>query len=85
MNMTKRLLSPQARQAAIDSRRRLAAINPSTGTPQIFVVRLEGAQPFGWEIRKFGSFVLSRSETGFGTQVLARMDGEGALAALISV
>ncbi len=76
----KRFLSPQARQASIKTRR--LAAKPPTGTPQIFVVRHAGAQPFGWEIRKFGSFVLSQSETGFATQLLAQKAGENALASL---
>lgn len=79
----KRFLLPQARQAAIEARRRLAAKHP-TGSPQIFVVRLTGSQPFGWEIRKFGSFVVSRSDTGFATQSLAQKAGEEALVALVS-
>ncbi len=73
----KRFLSPQARQASIKTRR--LAAKPPTGTPQIFVVRLSDAQ-FGWEIRKFGNFVLDRSQTSFGTQLLAQKAGEKALA-----
>ena len=45
----KRFLSPQAKQAAIEARRRLA-----------------GAQPFGWEIRKFGSFVSAAAKRASG-------------------
>ena len=76
----KRFLSPQAKRAAIEARRRFAEQNPP-GAPQVFVVRVEDAQ-CGWEIRKFGSLVLNRSETGFATQLLARTAGEKALAAL---
>ena len=79
----KRFLSPQAKRAAIEARRRLAEQSPP-GAPQVFVVRLAGTQPFGWEIRKFGSIILSRSETGFGTQAIARTAGEEALTALTS-
>ena len=63
--------------------RRLAEKHP-TGSPRIFVVRLEGENSFGWEIRKYGSFVLSRSEMGFGTQLLAQTAGETALVALMT-
>ncbi len=80
-NPKKRFLSPQARQAAIQTRQ-LNAKQP-TGTPAIFVVRLADTQ-FGWEIRKFGNFVLDRSQSSFGTQLLAHKAGEKALAALIS-
>ena len=83
-NPRKRFLSPQAKQAAIEARRRLAEQN-TPGAPQIFVVRLKGAQSFGWEIRKFGSLVLNRSETGFATQLLARTAGEQALAVFVSL
>ena len=80
----KRFFSPQNRQAAIEARRHLAAKHP-TGSPQIFVVRIVGpTQPFGWEIRKFGSIVLSRIETGFGTQLLAQTAGDEALATFTS-
>ena len=80
----KRFLSPQARQAAIEARRRLAAAKSPTGSPQMFVVRFAGPQAFGWEIRRFGGFVLSRSETGFRTLLLAQTAGEQALAFLVS-
>ena len=55
------------------------------GTPTIFVVRLAGPnQPFGWEIRKFGSFLVSKSDKGFRTQSEAQTEGEKALVTLIS-
>ena len=76
--------SPEARQAAFDTRQRLAAAKSPAGSPQMFVVRFAGPQPFGWEIRKFGSFVLSRSETGFRTVLLAQTAGEQALAVLVT-
>ena len=77
----KRFLSPQARRAAVEVRRRLAAQNPR-GAPQVFVVRLDDPKRFGWEIRKFGGLVLTRSETGFGTQLLALEAGKRALTEL---
>ena len=73
----KRVFSPEAKQAAIETRRRNLAKNPPSKL-QVFVVRLADAQ-FGWEIRKFGSLVLDRSETGFGTQLLALEAGKWAL------
>ena len=51
----------------------------------IFVVRMVGpTQHFGWEIRKFGGIVVSRSKKDFPTQLEARDAGEKALTALTS-
>ena len=72
--------TPQGKQASIDGRRRREAALPATDALGVFVVRLAGPKPFGWEIRKYGGIVLSRSDTGFGTQVLAHAAGEKALA-----
>ena len=55
------------------------------GALEVFVVRIVGpTQPFGWEIRKFGSFILNRSEIGFPTQLEAKTAGEKALVGLTS-
>ena len=75
----RRFLSPQARRAAVEARRRLVAQNP-LGALQIFIVRSADPNRFGWEIRKFGGLVLNRSEAGFGTQLLALEAGRRALA-----
>ena len=79
------IFSPQARQAAAEARRRRFAEQSPLDAPKIFVVRMVGPrQPFGWEIRKFSSFVVSRSDRGFATQLEAQTAGEKALAALMS-
>lgn len=84
-NKTHHMQTPEGKQAATEARRKWALEQPPKGAPVVFVIRLdEGEQPFGWEIRKYGSFVLSRSETGFGTQLLAQMAGETALTALMT-
>ncbi len=71
----------EGRKASAAGRRRALAEKPPRDAPRLFVVRL-GAGPtlcYGWEIRKFGSIVLNRSETSFETQLLAQMAGEKAL------
>ena len=58
------------------------AERPATGQPRLFVVRL-GAGPtlrFGWEIRRAGSVVLSRSDEAFPTFPQAQDAGLRALA-----
>ena len=82
-HLKKQCPTPEARQAAVEARRRIAAAKGPMGSPQMFLVRLAGLQPFGWEIRKLGSFV-SRSETGFKTLLLAQTAGEQALAVLVA-
>lgn len=72
--------TPEGREASAEGRRRREEKLPATDAPGVFVVRLAGPKPFGWEIRKYGSIILSRSDTGFGTQVLAQTAGEKALA-----
>lgn len=57
---------------------------PSIGQPKLFVVRL-GAGPtlrFGWQIRRAGSVVLSRSEEGYSTFQQAQDAGLQALTSL---
>ena len=77
--------SPQARQAAAETKRRLCEEKSPVGAPKVFVVRMVGPrQPFGWEIRKFCSFIVSRSDKGFTTQLEAQTAGEKALVALIA-
>ena len=67
------------RKASLEARRRWIAERRDAGAPVVFVVRLAGSMPFGWEIRKFGAIVLRRSETGFKTQLMARSAGEKAM------
>ena len=84
-NPKTRSFSPEARQAAAEARRRQYEEQSPLGAPKVFVVRLVGPKhPFGWEIRKFCSFIVSRSEKGFATQLEAQKAGEKALAALTS-
>ena len=85
MSANSRTISPQARQAAAETRRRRFAEQAPRDALGIFVVRIVGpTQPFGWEIRKFGSFIVSRSDKGFATQLEAKTAGEKALIALTS-
>ena len=81
-DQTHHMQTPDGKRASIDGRRRREAALPAKDAPQVFVVRLVGSKPFGWEIRKFGSIVLSRGATGFGTQLLAQKAGEHALAGM---
>ena len=70
----------QARQAAIEARRRLAADRPAINAPDVFIVRRDTPyHPFGWEIRRFGSIVLKRGVVGFATQWQARQAGQDVL------
>lgn len=49
---------------------------------KVFVVRLPPpSMGFRWEIRRFGSLVLSRSETEYPTSAEAKAAGEAAMAA----
>ena len=80
-NSNRHLQTPEGKRIAAEGRQRWAAKRPPADAPKLFVVRL-GAGPrlqFGWEIRKFGSIVLSRSDVGFGTQLLAQTAGEKAM------
>ena len=78
----KNTVSQAARDAALIKRRELAALKTIVAV-EVFVVRCSAPSLlYGWEIRKFGSIVLSRSETGFPTSSLARIAGEEALSAV---
>ncbi len=81
-DQTRHLQTPEARRLAAESQRRRLAELPAKGTSQVFVVRFANAQQYSWEIRKFGGLVLNRSETAFGTQLLAFEAGRQALAEL---
>lgn len=79
-------LSSKALQAAAKVRRRNFEEQLPKGAPGIFVVRRVGlTQAFGWEIRRYGSFVVSRGDEGSATQVDVRAAGEKALTALSSI
>ena len=79
-----RTFSPQARQAAAIARQQWAAEKPAFDALAVFVVRLGHNLRFGWEIRKFGSMILSRSDEGFASLSEARIAGEKALVSMIS-
>ena len=71
----------ESKSTSAEGRRRWTAERLSRAAPRLFVVRL-GAGPalrFGWEIRKFGNFVLSKSEAGFATLLEAEIAGEKVL------
>ena len=68
--------TPEGRRAASEARLRWAEEQPDVGEPTVFVVRLVGPKPFGWEIRKYGGIVQSRSDVGFVTQLAACSAGE---------
>ncbi len=49
-------------------------------TPQVFAIRLPWpSNRFGWEIRRYGCFVLLESGISFGTLAEARAAGEAML------
>ena len=77
---THHMLSPESRAAASEARRRRYAERPDVKAPQVFIVRLAVDHRFGWEIRRFGNIVLSRSVETYGSPTLARTAGERALA-----
>ena len=73
--------TPEGQEVSRNARRRATAEKPPVGAPRLFVVRLGAGSNvrFGWEIRKFGSFVLHRSETGFETHQEAEQAGQESL------
>ena len=77
---TYKMLLPENRAAAIETRRRNLANKPRVGAPQVFVVRLAVDRRFAWELRRFGSIVMSRSVETYGSAMLAKTAGERALA-----
>ena len=77
---TSHLLTRARIAAATESRRLHYANRPKVEAPQVFVVRLAVDNRFGWEIRRFGNFVLSRSVETYGTAMLAETAGKTALA-----
>ena len=77
-NPKTRMLSPQARQAAIASRRQRIAAQPARNAPAVFIVRLGAGQDlgFGWEIRKFGSFVILKSNEDLQPDRMRRLQAK---------
>ena len=76
---THHMQTPEGKRHSAEARRHASAQRPATSAPEVFVVRLASSKPYGWQIRKFGSFVLSRSAAGYATELQARTAGENAL------
>lgn len=73
----RRVPSEAARLAAVAKRREMAMIVKDKARPEVFVVRLPPpSRLFGWEIRRFGSVVLSRGGEGYPSLAEARRAGE---------
>ena len=80
----RRYFTPAARKAGLEARRENAVSKQDLMTPAMFVVRQSGRnQLYGWEIRRYGGVLLSRSESGYATALLARSAGEAALTAMV--
>ena len=82
---THHMSTSDGRDASAAGRRRALTEKPPRGAPRLFIVRL-GAGPtlrFGWEIRRFGSFVLSKSGEGYATQPEAKDAGQKALESML--
>ena len=78
---SRRYFTEAARAAAAEAKRLKRENAVPRDTPAVFVVRVPPANKmFGWEIRRFGSLVLTRSEDRFTTAADARAAGEAALA-----
>ena len=76
--------TPAARKAGLEARRENALTKKDLMTPALFVVRhRDQGQLFGWEIRRFGGVLISRSETGYANSFLARSAGEIALTTVV--
>ena len=81
---SRRYFTQAARDAVVAARRAKAMIPQDSTAPQVFIVRLASfPMPFGWEIRRFGGLVLSRSDMGFPSMASARSAGEGTLAVMV--
>ena len=77
-----RYFTAAARAAAAEVRRQKRENPIPVDTPKVFVIRVPPTNKgFGWEIRRFGSIVLSRSAEKFDTAAEAMAAGEAALAA----
>lgn len=75
-----------SRAAAKISNRKRMEMRGVVDTPEVFVVRLPiSGLSFVWEIRRFGGFVLSRSQVVFTDLSDARSAGERALSDMLLV
>lgn len=78
----KKAFTEAARAAALAKRREIASLGKPLDA-QVFVVRRSAPSLlYGWEIRRFGSIVLSQGETGYQTLAEAREAGDKELAAI---
>ena len=61
------------RDDTVEGCARKKAGRPASSTPTLFIVRLRAGPRFcfGWELRRFGYVVLSRSEIGFSSELEA--------------
>ena len=74
-----------ALEACAAARRAKAMVPHDSTSPQVFITRFATfPMPFGWEIRRFGGLVLSRSPMGFPSMASARSAGEETLTALVA-
>lgn len=81
---SRRYFTKAARTAALQVRREKAVAKEDLTRPALFVVRqTPSSQRFGWEIRRFGGVLLSRSEAGYDTQSQAQTAGARTLAAMV--
>ena len=69
-----------ARAAGLAKRREIALSAKGMMDPELFVVRCPfPSLPFGWETRRYGSIILSKSACGYETIAGARAAGELAM------
>ena len=66
-----------AREAGLAKRHESALLTKDKMAAELFVVRCPlPSLPFGWETRRYGSIVLSKSEHGYETIAEARAAGQ---------
>jgi hypothetical protein len=84
-NARRRGFTPAAREAAAATRRARADARLAIpiGSLELYIVR-EGAEGYGWEIRRFGAIAVSKGTSVYATMELAREAGIVALAPLRS-
>ncbi len=79
----RRHFTDAARAAAKAARAAKRALPSTFGLPELFVVRApSGDMAFTWEIRRHGGLVLQKGTNGLASMVLAKAEGEHALALL---
>ena len=79
----RRHFTQAARDAAFAARAAKRARPSTFGIPELFVVRApRGDMSFTWEIRQHGGVVLQKGTIGLANMVLAKAEGEHAMALL---